>query len=805
MVDPGNTLSTALRIGNLSSLQTFTDFVGGNDSVDAYRFNLTGDSLFNLTLGGLRGDIAVSLVFDANNNGVFDSSENIVTLGDFDGDSLENRVINRDLAAGTYFVWLFPDNTDDSGSYNLSLSARSLVQNPVVDPGETFSTAFNIGNLSSRRTFTNLAGTADIVDAYRFNLTRDSRFNLTLGELRGDIAVSLVFDANNNGLFDSSENIVTLGDFDGDSLEDRIINRDLAAGTYFVWLFPDNTDDNGRYNLSLSARSLVQNPVVDPGETLNTAFNIGNLSAPRSFTNLAGTADPVDAYRFNLTRNSFVNVSLTDLNGDIAVALVADANNNGVFDSGEALETLGDFDGDSLEDRIINEELAAGTYFVWLFPDNTDDNGSYNLELSARVTTSSGFDDYIVGTFNNDAINGFGGNDYLFGEAGNDRLTGGLGSDTLLGDFDNDTLDGGAGSDILNGGAGSDRMVGGVGNDIYYVNSRTDVVVETSTLPGEIDSVYSSVSYGLVANVERIFLTGTAGSSITGNSKNNFIQGNGGNNLINAGNGNDFINGKERNDTLVGSLGNDTLVGSLGNDILNGGAGSDRMVGGVGNDVYLVDSRADVVVETSTLLREIDSVYSSISYELGANVERLFLTGTAGIDGTGNRKNNFIQGNGGNNLINAGNGNDFLNGQAQNDILIGGLGNDTLVGSVGNDSLIGGSDNDTLTGGAGSDRFVFQSRNERVDRITDFNSAQDSILVSATGFGGGLVRGNPLAASQFRLGTAALDANDRFIYNRSSGVLSFDADGTGTAFTRIAIASLIPGVALTSADIFVTA
>ncbi|NJP21740.1 MAG: calcium-binding protein, partial [Hydrococcus sp. CRU_1_1] len=350
---------------------------------------------------------------------------------------------------------------------------------------------------------------------------------------------------------------------------------------------------------------------------------------------------------------------------------------------------LGDFDGDTVSDRIINQALSAGTLFCFgSFPTVEQDNSSYKLEISSRVATPSNFDDYIVGTFNNNAINGLGGNDYLFGEAGNDNITGATGNDTLLGDFDNDTLDGGTGNDILLGGAGSDRMVGGVGNDNYYVDSRADVVVETSTLPAEIDSVYSSVSYSLGANTEKLFLISTASINGTGNSRNNLIQGNAGNNLLNGGTGNDTLIGTLGNDTLIGSFGNDVLTGGVGSDILNGGVGNDTMIGSVGNDIYGVNSRADVVIENSVFPTEIDSVYSSISYSLGANLERLFLTGTAAINGTGNNRNNLIQGNAGNNLINAG------------------IGNDTLIGAAGNDTLVGSFGNDVLAGGVGSDRFI---------------------------------------------------------------------------------------------------
>ncbi|MCU0532325.1 MAG: hypothetical protein MUD14_00235 [Hydrococcus sp. Prado102] len=668
MVDAGNTLLTALRIGNLSSPRIFRDFVGTNDLADVYRFNLTRDSLFNLSLTGLGDDIAVGLIVDSNSNGVWDRNEDIVTVGDGDGYSTTNRAISKQLATGNYFVWVFPDREEYNSNYTLSLSARPLLQNPPIDPGNTLNTGLRLGNLVGSRRFTNLVGTTDLADVYRFNLTSDSQFNLTLGNLNDDIAVGLIVDSNGNGLWDRNEDIVTLGDGDGYSTSDRAISKQLAAGTYFVWVFPDREEYNSSYSLSLSARSLVQTPSIDPGNTLNTGLRVGNLSAPRTFTNVVGTTDQADVYRFNLTRNSFVNVRLTNLNDDIAVALILDRNNNGLWDRNEDIVRLGDGDGFSTSDRVINQSLGAGTYFVQVFPDREQYNSSYKLAMSARVATPSNFDDYLSGTFNNDTLNGLGGNDYLFGEAGNDLMNGGLGNDTLLGDFDNDILFGNAGNDSLVGGAGSDRMIGGIGNDAYSVGSPTDVVVETSTLPGEIDSVASV-----------------------------------------------------------------------------------------------------------------------ISYRLGANVERLFLIGNASISGIGNNSNNTIQGNAGNNLISGGNGDDLLGGLAGNDTLVGGLGDDTLIG------------------GAGSDRFLFSSRTQGVDRITDFNPVNDFIAISARGFGGGLVGGRTLAPSQFRLGTAALDANDRFIYNRTSGGLFFDADGSGTAFARVAIVTLTPGVALTSADIFVSA
>jgi Ca2+-binding RTX toxin-like protein len=96
---------------------------------------------------------------------------------------------------------------------------------------------------------------------------------------------------------------------------------------------------------------------------------------------------------------------------------------------------------------------------------------------------------------------------------------------------------------------------------------------------------------------------------------------------------------------------------------------------------------------------------------------------------------------------------------------------------------------------------VFNSPNDKTDRITDFVVVDDTIAVSGTGFGAGLSVGT-LPASQFIRGTTATTASQRFIYNNNTGGLLFDADGTG-GNGAIQIATLGTGLAMTNADFVV--
>ena len=99
-----------------------------------------------------------------------------------------------------------------------------------------------------------------------------------------------------------------------------------------------------------------------------------------------------------------------------------------------------------------------------------------------------------------------------------------------------------------------------------------------------------------------------------------------------------------------------------------------------------------------------------------------FLDGTPQLD--------RIAGLGGHDEILARAGDDLLDGGDGNDELFGGDGNDVADGGEGNDQIDGRGGNDTLTGGPGRDLYLYYARVDNgVDTITDFDGAEDSILL----------------------------------------------------------------------------
>ena len=233
----------------------------------------------------------------------------------------------------------------------------------------------------------------------------------------------------------------------------------------------------------------------------------------------------------------------------------------------------------------------------------------------------------------------------------------------------------------------------------------------------------------------------------------------------------DYLLGYDGNDTLSGSNGNDRLDGGNGNDLLKGGPDPDVMIGGAGNDTFIVNNPGDVVRENPG--EGIDQVRSSEHYyKLPDNVENLTMFG--GSDGTGNAEANVIKGNNGRN---------------------------TLRGGAGDDVLAGGLGNDTLDGGRGADTFLFNSAldaSTNHDHIVGFSVGEDTIALSTNIFSQLTTLGT-LSEANFFSGTSAHDADDRIIYDSTTGNIYYDADGDG-AVEAVLFAHVSAGLALTNAD-----
>ncbi len=392
--------------------------------------------------------------------------------------------------------------------------------------------------------------------------------------------------------------------------------------------------------------------------------------------------------------------------------------------------------------------------------------------------------DTLAGTDGNDSIEGRGGDDSLLGLGGNDALDGGDGSDTLHGGEGFDLLEGGGGSDRLidPGGfdPGTDTLNGGLGDDTYVLGDPLTAHNYSVLLsdPGGVDTVIANINFTLPDGFEN--LTMGLGVSGTGNELNNLI--------VTTSNEprQYFVDGGDGNDTLLGGSSFDTFLfaagsGDYGNDSVDGGHGYDAISFAGARSAVVIDMRAGEVSGGGAAGS--GSVVFTRIEEIGGSAfdDRLIAhDGVTWID----EGDEFFSGG----TLVGGNGNDTLIGGAATDILFGdGFPN----GGVGDDELRGGAGNDQLSGGAGRDRFVFadQPGPANADSVRDFASGEDMLVLDSQayanlGASGRFVAGDPRYFAGAGA-TSGQDADDRVIYNTSTGGLWYDADGSGAGASQL--------------------
>jgi Ca2+-binding RTX toxin-like protein len=498
-----------------------------------------------------------------------------------------------------------------------------------------------------------------------------------------------------------------------------------------------------------------------------------------------------------------------DLDARVMPALGADG--NFVANDPRFYAAPGATSGHDADDRVIYDTTNAALYYD---PDGSGPAAAQTIAVFSSVTSapppSIQATDIVVDNGTPGAV--------INGTSGNDSLVGGAGNDTINGFDGNDTID---------GGAGADSMVGGTGDDVYYVDNPGDAVVEQQN--EGIDEVRSTIDYTLPDWVNNLtLLTGAVNG--TGNAIDNVIMGNDVANSLSGGDGNDTLIGGGGDDTLDGGAGNDEIDGGSGNDLEIGGAGndilgandynhslfadadpgSDTLDGGLGDDTFFADATDTLIDEGGTDTVEVQG----ISWTLAAGFENLSFynhdndNGFHGLSGSGNDLDNTINAlQGADGIVEHGlGGNDSLVGTFYSDTLDGGLGNDTLIGLGGGNSGLGAGDTyvfDVAPGAANADTIGGSVSNPALSD-TLFVPGSDKIELDGNaytniGTSGNFATGDP----RFFAGAGATsghDADDRVVYDTSTGNLWYDADGSGAGAAQL-IATLLGAPAISATDI----
>jgi Bacterial pre-peptidase C-terminal domain/Peptidase M10 serralysin C terminal len=268
----GNTLATAqvVSIGNIPTL--FQDFVGAVDTNDYYRFTLSTASDFSLTLSGLTADANVQLLNSS--GGVLQSSLFVGTFTDS---------ISSQLAAGTYYVRVYPAIASFNTNYTLSLAAA-----PPDQAGNSLAFARGITVGTTPTTFRDYVGSTDTNDYYRFTFFSTQTLSLALNGMSADADVQLL---------DGAGGVIATSEADGTNAES--INRQLGIGIYYIRVYPYN-NANTNYSLSVSTQAPLPSLSIAATDANAAETNSGQTANPGVFT-ITRTGSTSSALAVNYT------------------------------------------------------------------------------------------------------------------------------------------------------------------------------------------------------------------------------------------------------------------------------------------------------------------------------------------------------------------------------------------------------------------------------------------------------------------------------------------------------------------------
>lgn len=486
------------------------------------------------------------------------------------------------------------------------------------------------------------------------------------------------------------------------------------------------------------------------------------------------------------------------------------------------------------ETRSINYDLGAGA----ITANGKSLGKAVNFE-ALRIFTSTGDDtvtggalaDYISVGAGNNVVDAGNGNDSIFAQTGNDRIDAGSGDDSIYSLTGDDTIVAGAGNDRIEAGDGKDNVKGEAGND--YIIGGAGFTNESDTLDGGSGDDFiklSSGNFGTGAPVlkggsgtDTLELRGlvaagrydftadstklAGGGSVSGFEIFN-VGGSSGNDRLTVGAGNDTVDGLGGDDSLVGGDGNDSMLGNIGSDTVLGGRGNDSIFGssffgsetgtvnvldgGDGDDLIWALAADDVFGG-----KGFDELNYGTNQSSGVNIDlKKAFAGQGPVEITG------VERVVGTNL------NDTFSGTNGGIDMRGGFGADTIKGLKGDDTIEGGVGADRLTLGKGEDTLVFFSLGDRVtsDVILDFNVRDDTIQLDAFSriIPAGVMGDDYLLRGEFDGAPTATVAHAQWFYEKSSGELWLDWDGTGFTYQSVLMATFQNKPNLTAEDFFVS-
>ena len=238
----------------------------------------------------------------------------------------------------------------------------------------TFESALNLGLVTGLKQLSGSVGLDDRHDYYRLT-SSGGRLDVELSELTSDADLE-IFDSQLKRI-GSSNQAVNLTEW---------VNLDgLVKGDYYVHV----RQHLGNTNYQLTIGTLTPPNAADRYEINNTIAtahdlgnDLGNLMSTIPVDGYVGFGNGVDYYKFLVTREMNLNVTLTGLSADIDIDLFQDINCNGGIDDRDWL--LSSTRAQNSPEMIAAQRVLPGTYYLKVYPSGNV-SSTYRLNLQSIV------------------------------------------------------------------------------------------------------------------------------------------------------------------------------------------------------------------------------------------------------------------------------------------------------------------------------------------------------------------------------------------------------------------------------------
>ncbi|MBW4520763.1 MAG: VCBS repeat-containing protein [Scytolyngbya sp. HA4215-MV1] len=311
---------------------------------------------------------------------VDDINWHVDAIGDFNGDN-QTDILWRNYGAtvppiGRTVIWTmngtvptstvtFPVAVDDTNWQVDALRTRYEAPPWLDIDGNSFTTAFKIGNLNGSGHYSDQVGSKDSNDFYQFDIASDRTVHWVLESASNNVTMQLYQDANANGTIEDTE-AISLTFQRGSTFQS--VNAFLQAGTYYLriqsastQLQSTNTQQSPstgriRYTLTIDGNANYTAQVLTPAlpDTLKEASGLVRGTGGFWWT-ILDSGNPNKLYALNeqgqvlaqVTVNGATNVDWEEItagpnpNGSGRVLFIGDFGNNSSSTTLSTFPTVG--------------------------------------------------------------------------------------------------------------------------------------------------------------------------------------------------------------------------------------------------------------------------------------------------------------------------------------------------------------------------------------------------------------------------------------------------------------------------------